>query len=106
MLVEAVILDGDERLREVLRQRRDRDARAQFAAKLPDQRAIASEDERRLRWLDELPGFGLLRIDRRGEEQCAEDAGNGEADPATCGQSRGGVNDISGGEVVRHGSGD
>ena len=55
VLVEALVLDGDERLPDVLGQRADRDARARLASDLADERAVAREHERRLRLRDDLP---------------------------------------------------
>ena len=49
VLIEALILDGDERLADVPRQRAQRDERALLAPDLADQRAVAREHERRLR---------------------------------------------------------
>ena len=49
VLVEALVLDGDERLRDVPGSDSKRYARADLAADLADQRAVAREDERRLR---------------------------------------------------------
>jgi hypothetical protein len=46
VLVEPLILDGHERLRHVLRQRLDRDARAPLSADLADERAIPRVDQR------------------------------------------------------------
>src|SRR6185369_3060229 len=57
VLIEALILYGDERLSDVLGQRADRDARPGFPSHLADERAIAGVDERRLRLGDDLPGL-------------------------------------------------
>jgi hypothetical protein len=43
VLVEALILDGDERLRDVKRQRFERDARAILPADLTDRRPVAAK---------------------------------------------------------------
>ena len=43
VLVEALVLDRDERLRHVRGQRRERDARAPLATDLADERAVAGD---------------------------------------------------------------
>src|SRR6185369_7571289 len=57
VLVEALVLDGDECLTNVLRQRADGDARARFTPHLADERSVARVDERRLRLGNDLPGL-------------------------------------------------
>ena len=59
VLVEAVILDRDERLREVLGQRPDRNAGANLLADLADQGAIAPQNERCLGDGNNGPGLGV-----------------------------------------------
>ena len=63
VLVEALVLDGDERLRHVRWERFDRHARPKLRPDLADQRAVARKDERRLRQLHDLPR--LARLVRR-----------------------------------------
>jgi len=78
MLIEALVLDGDERLADVLRQRADRDAGARLAADVAKHRAVACEDEGRLWLRDDLPdrtGAARLRERRVGEQQ--RDRGEG-----------------------------
>src|SRR6187397_2293572 len=58
VLVEALVLDGDEGLRDVFGKRRNGDARAQLDAHLTDQRSVAREDHRRLRRTDNPPRVG------------------------------------------------
>jgi hypothetical protein len=55
VLVEPLILDRDEGGADLLWQRPERDIGAPFAPGLADQRAIAAEDERRLRQQDDSP---------------------------------------------------
>ena len=57
VLVEALVLDGDERLADVFRQRADRDVRAHLATDLADGRAVARKHERRLRQRNDLPSL-------------------------------------------------
>jgi len=72
VLVEALVLDRDERLRDVLRQRPNGHAGSHLATDLADRRAVAREDERRLGKRDDLPSFacaagGVLRSGGAGE---------------------------------------
>ena len=66
VLVESLVLDGDERLADVFRKGSDRHARAPLRADFADQRSVAGVDERRLRRRDDLPGFASagLRLGR------------------------------------------
>ena len=57
VLVEALVLDRDERLGDVPGQRLDRDAVPDFAADVADQRSVAREHARGLRELNDLPRF-------------------------------------------------
>src|SRR5882672_846117 len=74
VLVEAVIFHGNERLRQILRQRTDRYAGADLLTDLADERPIARQNQRRLRHRDDRPGLGvvgprLLRSQQRGRKQ-------------------------------------
>src|SRR4051812_42653246 len=74
VLVEAMILDRDERVRQIRGQRLDRDTGADLLPDLADQRPIAREDERRLGHWDDSPGYavacpGLLRAQDRSDKQ-------------------------------------
>ena len=65
VLVEALILHGDERLAHVRRQRANRHAHAELAAELADQLPVAREHERRLRLRHDLPCLACgLRAER------------------------------------------
>ena len=55
VLIETLVLDGDEGLPHVSRQRPDGDARSKLIADFADQGAVARENLRRLRWLDDAP---------------------------------------------------
>ncbi len=77
VLVEALVLDRDEGLRNVRRKRRERHARAKFVADLADQRIVAREHERRLWQLNDLPGFaGLVRGVLRGRRHLGGERGD------------------------------
>src|SRR6185437_12207858 len=68
MLIETLILHGNERLTHILRQRAERYARPELLADLADERTVARQNDRRLRWLHDLPGLpGALRGERRRE---------------------------------------
>ena len=74
VLIEAVVFDRDESLRQIFRQRSDGDAGADLLADLANQRAVARENEGRLRHRDDRPGRGvpsggLLRMRQRGRKQ-------------------------------------
>src|SRR5438309_466450 len=45
VLVKALVFHGDERLRQISRERSDRDGRSELPADLPYQRAVAGENE-------------------------------------------------------------
>ena len=60
VIVEALIFDRDERLRHVGRQRFEWHVRAEFVTDFTDERAVAREDERRLRQGNDLPRFARL----------------------------------------------
>jgi hypothetical protein len=62
VLVEALILDGDERRPDVLRQCPDRHARAPLAPGLTDERAVTAEDEGRLRERNDAPRLGAVAV--------------------------------------------
>ena len=59
VLVKALILHGDERVLEVSRHALEGDARSKLMADLSDERSIARQDERRLRYGHDLPRFGV-----------------------------------------------
>jgi hypothetical protein len=60
MLVEALIFDGDECLRHILRKEANRDTGPQLLPYLADERAVACEDLGRLRLRHDLPGLACL----------------------------------------------
>src|SRR6185437_15564986 len=57
VLVEALILNGDECLTDILRERAKRDARPDLLADLADERAVARKNDGRLGRLHDLPGL-------------------------------------------------
>src|SRR5689334_9182553 len=80
VLIEALILDGDKRVREISGKGPQSDARAELASNLSDQRSISRENERRLRLRRDLPRLafgrsrlvdarGILRLREAGEER-------------------------------------
>jgi hypothetical protein len=85
MLIETLILDGDEGVREVTRQRSKRDTRAELTAYLTDEGSVTTENERRLGLSRDLPrlgvgwrdGCGALRRCHRGEERDLRRDGDG-----------------------------
>jgi len=54
-----VVFDGDERLRQIFRERFDGDAGADLLADLPDERAVARENERGLRHRHDRPRHAI-----------------------------------------------
>ena len=87
VLVEALVLDGDERLADVLRQRANRDARARLAPDLADERPVAREDERRLRLGNDLPGYRPGATVAAVAGACAPRDGDGDERRATAGRA-------------------
>src|SRR5258706_8977237 len=74
VVVEAVSFHGNERLRQILRQRTDRYAGADLLTDLADERPIARQNQRRLGHRDDRPGLGvvgprLLRAQQGGRKQ-------------------------------------
>src|SRR5260221_5282775 len=62
VLIEALIFNSDERLRNVSRQRPNGDTRAQLAADITDQRAVARENLGGLRGLNQPPRLRCTRL--------------------------------------------
>ena len=71
MLVEALVLDGDERLADVLRQGADGNARSEFPSDLADERTVARVHERRLLRAHDLPRLTRGRCGRRSLRRCS-----------------------------------
>ena len=70
VLIESLILDGDEGLANVARQRAEGDQRSFLAPDFADERAVAREHQRRLRGHDDTPRIvrlAFLRGSRAGE---------------------------------------
>src|SRR5262249_44208144 len=83
MLIETVVLDGDECLRDVGRKCRQLHVRAVLTADFADEGPIAGQHTRRLRKRDDLPRFGslgrgVLRDDRASRGEREDQRGGGE----------------------------
>src|ERR1039457_3844644 len=95
VLVESLVLAGNERFAHILRERADGDARAPFRSDLADEGAVARIDQRGLRRRDDLPrlpgafgGFWRRRLDL-----CAHNAraGRDEGGDGHATESQGGT---------------
>ncbi len=82
VLVEALVLDGNEGLRDVFRKRAERNARSDLRPDLSDERAVAGEDLRGLRLRNYLPGFAFLRMQITSRSRREDDSQEDKTLPA------------------------